>query len=169
MFRFKNRFLFSYKESFRIVAGIIAITAIALLFVWFIPKRLSGKEIYITWWVMSALAVFTDLLLGVAPFDLFDFLQDPKPELLSILVEMTMPAAYGIIFLNFMPMRKQPFVFYLVGFVLLSVFMEWLTVRFGYLIYKGWNLWYSSLVYSIGCLFLRWHLFYIRGLDKTAG
>lgn len=147
------------------VIFVAAVCIIALIFIWFMPKRLSRKEIYITWWIPSAIAYFLDLTFGVAPWDLFDFLKDPKPEMQSIIVEMIMPACFAIIFLNYMPKKRLPFLFYLAGYVLLSVIMEWLTTLSGYLIYKGWKLWYSGLVYAAGCLFLRWHLYFIRRPD----
>jgi len=144
---------------------VISITAAALVFIWFMPKRITRKEIYITWWTMASLAVFTDLFLGIAPLDLFDYTNNPKPEPLSILIEILMPACFGIIFLNFMPMRWKPFLLYMACYILMSVGIEWITVLTGYLRYKGWNLWLSALVYLCGTLYLKWHLHFIRKPD----
>lgn len=35
-------------------------------------------------------------------------------------------------------------------------------LKFHYLVYKGWSIWYSAIIYFLGMLYLRWQLFFIR-------
>lgn len=135
--------------------------AITIAIIWFMPKQLSRKEIYITWGFMAALTVYTDLSFG-AVLDLYDFGNSPKIDFYDLPLQATLPASFAIIFLNFMPQRKIHFVIYLILTVLFSLIYEWISLLTEYLVYKGWKMWYSIPFYVIGMLFLRWHLFFLR-------
>ncbi|MFC5452921.1 hypothetical protein [Paenibacillus aestuarii] len=134
---------------------------IALFIIWFMPKYLSRREIYITWGWMAALTVYTDLILGVI-FDLYDFGNEPAIDFFDLPLQATLAPSAAIIILNFMPRSKKSFILYLVAVVLFSIFYEWLCTLTGYIVPKGWKLWYSAPFYLLGTLFIRWHLFFLR-------
>lgn len=135
-----------------------AAAAVAALI--FLPKRLTGKEIYITYFVMIALTIYTDLCFGLL-LDLYDFI-NADVSLSDLILQIALPPTAGVLALNFMPSGPKLFVLYLVTAVAAALFFEWLSLKTGYLVYKGWSLYYSLVVYVIGLLFLRWHLRFIR-------
>ncbi|GAA2698194.1 hypothetical protein GCM10009865_02770 [Aeromicrobium ponti] len=51
-----------------------------------------------------------------------------------------------------MPEEKGKFFFYFVIWVLSAVAYEQISRYFGYVIYKGWKVWYSVLFYMSACL-----------------
>ncbi|MFC3803288.1 CBO0543 family protein [Cohnella sp. GCM10012308] len=135
-----------------------AVAAVAALI--FSPKRLTRKEMYATYFVMIALTIYTDLCFGLL-LDLYDFI-NPDVSLSDLILQVALPPTAGVLALNFMPNGNKLFVLYLVVAVVLALLFEWLSLKTGYLIYKGWKLYYSLPVYVFGLLFLRWHLRFIR-------
>ncbi|RAP75247.1 CBO0543 family protein [Paenibacillus montanisoli] len=135
--------------------------AVALIIVWFMPKRLTRREIYLIWGFVAGATVYADLTLGVV-FDLYDFLETAKIDLVDLPLQATLAPAYSVIIANFMPSRTRSFVYYLIGVVLFSLLFERLSVISHYIIYKGWKWYYSVPAYAAGMVFLRWHLGYIR-------
>ncbi len=109
---------------------------------------------------MAALTIYTDLSFGFI-LDLYDFFE-PTVNFADLPLQALLPPSIGLIFLNFMPKKVQHFFVYLIGVVLISILFEYLSILTGYLIYKGWKLWYSVPFYLFGMIYLRWHLFYLR-------
>ncbi len=138
----------------------IVSVAITICFIWFMPKRLSKQEIYITWGIMAALTLIIDLIFGLV-YDLYDF-ATPNVTLIDIFLQAALPPSIGVIFLNFMPEKRSRFIPYLLLVTLSSVIFEWLCIMFKYLVYKGWSIWFSAIFYFLGMIYLRWHLFFIR-------
>ncbi|SFA81277.1 hypothetical protein SAMN05216312_101641 [Cohnella sp. OV330] len=135
-----------------------AVVAIAALI--FSPRRLTKREIYITYFVMIALTIYTDLFFGLV-LDQYDFI-NPDVSASDLILQISLPPTAGVLALNFMPSGVKRFIGYLILVVALALLFEWLSLRTGYLVYKGWSLYYSLVVYVIGLLFLRWHLRFIR-------
>ncbi|MBP1935073.1 hypothetical protein [Ammoniphilus resinae] len=133
---------------------------ITLCIVAFMPKHLTKREIYHTWWVLASITVYTDLLFGDV-LDLYDLGADGL-QLLDLPVEALLPPSIGIIYLNFLPKNKRRHVVYIMGWTVFSVVYEWLAILCGFEKLKEWSLWYSALVYLLVFLFLRWHLYFIR-------
>ncbi|MFC4768352.1 hypothetical protein [Effusibacillus consociatus] len=142
-----------------------AATIIALLVALFMKKRLTRKEIYVTWTTLSGLGIVTDLILGDV-VDWIDIGPAPGIQLSDIVILSTLPPAAGVIFLNFMPEKRTRFFAYLLFWAASSVLFEWLSVRVHWLTYKGWSLWYSAPAYVLIFLFLRWHLSFLRSTDN---
>jgi hypothetical protein len=135
-------------------------TAVAILIVWFMPKRLTRQEIYNTWIVVAFITRTFDQLFALV-FKLYDQLGPGVTwELLAI--QTLFSGAMGVITLNYMPKNKLAFFAYAIGWTLLSVFIEWISIQVGYLVYKNWSLWYSACIYFLGIIFLRWHLSFLR-------
>lgn len=127
----------------------------------FIPKRLTQQEIYITWIIVSLQALLADLIFGHL-LDKYDLMNKPGPQLSDLFVEITLPALFGILYMNFMPKRKRKFILYFVFWVVFSLLYEQMSRYFGYVNYKSWKVWYSILYYMFACLFMRWHFWFIR-------
>ncbi|GAA4707528.1 hypothetical protein [Brevibacillus fulvus] len=134
--------------------------AVNFLIIVLMPKRLTRKEMYMTGMTMLGITLFIDCIVGFA-LDLFDDV-DKEIHVVDIILEATIGPSYGLIITNFLPKGKAKFWLYLVAVVIISLVLESLFVYFKFLVYKGWTLWYSSLVYVLGMLFLRWHLRFIR-------
>lgn len=128
-----------------------------LLIIGLMPKHVTRKEIYITWGILSAIAIYTDLIFGHTLSDLFDF-GPPGVQFWDLIFEATLDPSFGIIFINFMPVHRKKFIPYLLFWVAFSLCFEWLSVKVHYLNYKGWSLLYSAPIYLMVFLYLRWHL-----------
>jgi len=109
---------------------------------------------------MVALTIYTDLFFGLI-LDLYDFIK-PEITLSDLVLQALLPPSCGVLAMNFMPSGTKRFIVYLVAVCALALLFEWLSVRMGYLIYKGWKLYYSLPIYAIGVLYLRWHLRFLR-------
>jgi hypothetical protein len=131
-----------------------------LLIIWFMPKRLTRSEIYVTWLIIACINLSADIILALY-FKLYEL--DGKGIQLGVhFLELTLSPSYGIIYLNFMPRTVKNFIWYLIGWVSISVLFEYVLIHFRFINYSGWELWYSALFYPIPFLFLRWHLDFIR-------
>lgn len=131
-----------------------------LPFVWFMPKRISLKEIYISWGWLAAITFNIDLIFGLI-LDLYDF-ESPSITIEDLILQFLLPPSFGVIILNFMPFRKRDFVLYLIGMTLFAITYEVLSLLTGYLVYKGWKLWFSVPFYALVILYLRIHLSLLR-------
>jgi hypothetical protein len=135
-------------------------TIVAILIVWFMPKRLTRQEIYNTWILVAFLARTFDQLLALA-FKLYDQL-GPGVTWQLLAIQTLFPGSIGVIVANYMPKKKLAFFVYALGWTLFATFFEWITLQVGYLVYKHWVLWYSACIYFLGVIFLRWHLSFLR-------
>lgn len=136
---------------------------INLLIIFLVPIKLTKREIYLTWLFVSFNTLFADLLFGDV-IDLYD-LMDPGPQMYDLFVQTTLPVTFGILYLNYMPKRIQKFIPYLIFWVILSTFYELLSSYFGYVVYKGWKIWWTPVYFIFACLITRWHYFFTR--DKN--
>ncbi|MBS8263683.1 hypothetical protein DYI25_04405 [Mesobacillus boroniphilus] len=133
---------------------------INLLIIWFMPKRLTNREIYTSWAVIALINLSTDILLDLY-FNLYE-LGGPGVQIRVHFIEITLGASFGIIFLNFMPRKISAFVFYMAGWLVISILFELLMVKVGFIHYTGWKIWYSVPYYIAAFSFVRWHLYFIR-------
>jgi hypothetical protein len=142
---------------------------ILLSIILFMPKRITWQEGYITWGIVSLITIVSDIFLGQL-LDKYDLLDKPGPQFIDVLIEISLPAAFGIVYMNFMPKGKGKVTLYLVFWVIFSVGYEHLSRYFGYVHYKGWKIWYSVVFYIFACLFMRWHYVFIRkAITKNRG
>ncbi|WP_191560201.1 hypothetical protein [Metabacillus idriensis] len=130
------------------------------LIVWFMPKRLTLKEMYCTWLLMVFLTRTSYQLLDLV-LHLYDQL-GPGIQWQAVVIQTIFSGAVGILILNFMPKNKLKFFAYTNGCMLLAVVFEWITIRVDYLTYNNWSLWYSAVVYILGIIFLRCHFSFLR-------
>lgn len=137
-----------------------AILSVALLLiVIFMPKkRISWKEVYITFGVIGYIVWMVDMTIA-APFDLFDIGNPQKEGLPEITLFGIIPSCLSVIYLNLYEKNRKWFLVIL--FFFLSLIFEWLTTRVGLM--KHWNTWWSSPVHFIAYAFyLPWHIKFIR-------
>ncbi|MBT2695911.1 hypothetical protein J7E79_00415 [Bacillus sp. ISL-40] len=141
---------------FPIIWGIIV-----LIFVLFMPKRLTWREIYLTFGVGAFISVIMDIAIVGYILDLFD-LGNPIKEGLGDLISYAFIApCYAVIFLNYYKPDKKWL--YVLLFTLISVVSEWILVQVGFMKLKGWHTWWSIPVYLVVFGFwLPWHLRLIR-------
>lgn len=132
-----------------------------LLVVIFMPKKVTTKEIYVTWWTLAYLVLAVDIIFG-ATYDWFDYGGDKNITIPDLIFEATVAPFAGIIFLNFMPHKKMKFAFYTLLWTLFALLFESIALKTGFLKYKGWNLFFSIPFYPLTSIFLRWHLAFLR-------
>jgi hypothetical protein len=133
---------------------------INLLIIWFMPMRLTAKEIYSSWAVIALINLSTDVALDLY-FHLYE-LGGPGVQLRVHFIEVTLGASFGIIFLNLMPRKIHTFAFYMIGWLVITILFELLMVKVGFIRYTGWEWWYSVPYYIAAFFFVRWHLFFLR-------
>jgi hypothetical protein len=133
---------------------------INLLIIWRMPKRLTVKEIYITWSVVALINLSTDVLLSLY-FRLYE-LNGPGIQLSVHIIEVSLAASFGIIYLNFMPYSLRRFALYTGVWSIFSIVFEYILVKLQFINYIEWEIWYSLPYYIAAFLFLRWHLKFIR-------
>jgi len=138
---------------------------INIFIIWFMPKRLTNQEIYVTWFIIALINLSSDVVLSLY-YKLYE-LAKPGIQLRVHIIELTLAASYGIIYLNFMPQKLLKFVLYTVIWVAFSLFFESVLVHFKFINYTGWKLLYSVPYYIFAFLFLRWHIHYIRIANKV--
>jgi hypothetical protein len=139
---------------------LISYVIIAIIF--FVkPRRLTLQEIYSTWIIISLIVLTSDIVFGDI-LDLYDLMKKPGPQVSDVFIELTLPACFGILYVNFMPKNNGKFIIYCLSWVVFSVLYEHISRYFGYVNYKGWKVWYSVPYYMFACLFMRWHLWFIR-------
>ncbi|MBO1515034.1 hypothetical protein [Metabacillus bambusae] len=143
----------------------ISSLVINILIILLVPIKLTRQDIYITWMFVTLNVLAADLFFGDV-FDLYDLI-DPGPQTYDLFVQMTLPATFGILYLNFMPKNKKSFIYYLLFWVIFSSLYELLSSYFGYVVYKGWKLWWTPIYFLITCLITRWHFYFAR--NKNTG
>ncbi len=94
--------------------------------------------------------------------ELYYFNDDDSISARALFMKFLTSPLFGVIISNYMPKKIKSFIPYLIGWVVFSTFFEWLTVKFDYLTYTGWKLWYSFIFYIFAVTFMRWNLFFIR-------
>lgn len=137
-----------------------SILVINLLIIWFMPKRLTIKEIYATWFVIALINLSTDVLLSLY-FKLYE-LNGPGVQLAVHFIELTLGASFGIIYLNFMPFNWRSFTIYTAIWTVFSIIFELVMVKCQFINYMEWKIWYSIPYYIVAFLFMRWHLVFLR-------
>ncbi|MDM5227170.1 hypothetical protein QUF73_13235 [Cytobacillus sp. NJ13] len=138
----------------------ITTLAINSILLFIIPLKLTRQELYTTWLAVTLNVLLADLIFGHV-LDLYD-LMDPGPQLFDLLIEITLPATFGILYVNFMPKARKKFLLYLLVWAGFSVCYEVLSSYFGYVVYKGWQVWWSAIYYIGACLYMRWHFRFMR-------
>lgn len=139
---------------------LLTVSIVNISFILLMPKRLSLKEFYVSWWTVTLIAVFADVMLG-GVFDLYNYGKDGV-DLPTLLLHLVHEPSFALIFLNFLPKGIKPFLGYVTLWLIISLVYESLVIHLQILRYQGWHLSYSAIFYVFNCFFLRWHLQFIR-------
>lgn len=138
----------------------ITVAIILLLFVLCMPKRLSWREIYITFGVVGWVSTFTDLITA-ANLDLFDLGKPQHEGLVDVLAYGIIPPLFAVIYLNYF--RNEKKWIYAIIFTILSLLAHWGMVKVGFMVEKHWKFWWDTPVFLfVYGVFLPWHYRLIR-------
>lgn len=85
---------------------------IILLIILFMPKRLNRHEFYFAFLSISFHTILADLLFADI-LDLYGLMKQNGPSFSDLIVQITLPFLFGILYLNFMPIEKKIFLLYL--------------------------------------------------------
>lgn len=140
------------------------ILVINLVIIWLMPKNLTKQEIYISWCVIALINLSTDVVFSFY-FKLYE-LAGPGVQLAVHMIELTLGASFGIIFLNFMPEKIRSFLLYAAAWIVISMIFELAFVKVHFLNYFTWKPWYSPPYYFAALLYMRWHLWFLRKPDN---
>jgi len=140
----------------------ITLGTISLIYIFFMPKRLSWREIYFIFGTSGYVAIMIDVFLMLNYFDVFDLGHNPMQEGIGDLISYgIIPSCYAVIFLNYLKPEKKWL--YVTLFTLLSSLSEWMLVQVGYMKLKGWHTWWSIPIFIIVFGFwLPWQLRLLR-------
>ncbi|MBT2736570.1 hypothetical protein [Bacillus sp. ISL-7] len=140
----------------------ITLGTVALIYIIFMPKRLSWREIYFIFGTTGYVAIVIDVFLMLNYLDVFDLGRDPKQEGIGDLISMgIIPSCYATIFLNYFKQEKKWI--YVTLFTIVSFFSEWMLVQIGYMKLKGWHtLWSIPVFIIVFGFWLPWQLKLLR-------
>ncbi|WP_223596773.1 hypothetical protein [Neobacillus bataviensis] len=140
----------------------ITLGTIFLIYILFMPKRLSWGEIYFIFGTTGFVAITIDVFIMLNYLDVFDLGRDPKQEGIGdFICYGIIPSCFAVIFLNYFRQEKKWI--YVTIFTILSSLSEWLLVQVEYMKLKGWHTWWSIPVFIIVFGFwLPWQLRLIR-------
>ncbi|MGM7724169.1 CBO0543 family protein [Metabacillus sp. Hm71] len=113
----------------------------------FMPKRLSGIEMYSTTMFALFLGTNVDLLLEKY-YKLYSYFKEGV-EVKAFLGQYLYFIPINLLFLNFYPLNKSIVskAIYILGWTAFSVGFEWLAKETAFFQYTGWKLWYSAIAY----------------------
>lgn len=149
---------------FFLLASIFVFNTIAF----FIPKRMTGVEIYGTILFATVFQLLVDLYLSTK-HDLYGYFVRGVEYKELLIIFGIFPAA-NIIYLNYFPYKKKLIskIIYILAWSSLITLYEWASVKAEYFYYNGWKLVYSALSYPFILLVLAVNLWFIRKLKEKA-
>lgn len=144
--------------------SIVVLNAIA----YFIPKKMSRLELYITTIFAYSLQWIADVILDLK-YDLYGYFNKGGFDWASLLAVYGIYPAISVIYLNGFPYHagysRQGL--YIAGWTLFSLVYEWCALHSGWFYYNGWKLWYSAVIDPCLFLVLLWHFKIIRKMYKS--
>ncbi|MBE5102240.1 hypothetical protein [Priestia aryabhattai] len=138
----------------------IGLGIVLLVFILFMPKKLTWKEIYITFGIVGWLATITDLIVG-ANLDFYNLGKPQHEGVGDIISYGFIPPLFAIIYLNYYKKGKR-WRFVLL-FTILSLLAHWLMIQVGFMKKNIWKVGYDIPVFLfVYRCFLPWHIRFIR-------
>jgi hypothetical protein len=141
-----------------ILSVLLSIIAIKML-----PKRLPYTTSILIFLFNISMGIAVDHVLAGPPLDLYDVLDTRKFELFDLILYFFVygPYLYIVMFCYdkwFSKKSKRMKFIFLFFIALLNVGLEFIAAKLDVFLYKGWNLFYSFLVYFLAyflniCLF----------------
>lgn len=145
-----------------LILSIFIVTWIYLV----ISKRMALTIRILIWLYIIFIVQTVDYILGVEPYDLYDFMDSPRWQFIYALSQFTLYPIVGYLFLHFYEkwaLKGFRLIGYILGWVLVSVGYEWMSSIFNVITHTEWNFMYSAIVYALvfvsEILFLKWILY----------
>lgn len=140
-----------------ILAGLIVLTFTFLL----LPKRFPPVLTFVLLLFTANVAITVDFILAPDyPFNAYDAMDTPQYDLFDFILDTINYSLYGYLFLyvydRWRPKRWR-FVLYMLGWIAVSLVMEWISIQLNVFRYIHWNLAYSAIAYA--CIFSLYLLF----------
>ncbi|WP_248925982.1 CBO0543 family protein [Paenibacillus hamazuiensis] len=131
---------------------------------YWIPKKLTKQELYITTIFAYVLQWLTDMILDLK-YDLYGYFGKGF-NWPSLLVVYGIFPAVNILYLNLYPYGRSVGrkVLYIFGWTAFTLLYEVVALKSGWFYYNGWKLWYSAIADPVLFVMLGVHLKIIRRL-----
>jgi len=114
---------------------------------WKLPATASITICLLNTW----LVMLFDFSIGGPPYDVYDFMDSPNWELMYAIAQFMLYPMMGLIFVKgyvwWKTTKPYPVLYYILGWTLLSIGYEWVSVKAEVLDYNRWKLWHSFFVY----------------------
>ncbi|WP_102346660.1 CBO0543 family protein [Bacillus sp. Marseille-P3661] len=145
------------------IFGFISVSFLLLLAI-AVPKRISGIEIYATFFFAYFLGITTDLILDLK-YNLYGYYKDGV-QITSIIYLISIYFSVSTLFLNHFPYKGILLTkgIYIMAWSVFSIVYESIIVRTNLFYYNGWKLSYSASLYPIIFTILVLNLSFIRKL-----
>ncbi len=136
----------------------------------FMPKRISGKEIYASCVFALIYEHLADYTFGLI-YHLYGYFGGSTPHtptILAVAVIVGIYPAINVIFLNYYPFGRtiRVHLLYILGWSVFSTLFEWASTRAGFLIHTGWHLWFSAISYPLILVVTVLNFLIIRTLNE---
>jgi len=129
-----------------------ALTTAAVLY---LVKRMERHEKFAMFFFGAAFAELFDLFFG-ATLNLYDYGRSGHVGVEDIVQVLFVNGALTVLFLNFLPRTLGRKVLYILGVCVVLALNEWIWLKVGLMVYRGWKFWYSLIAYPTLLLILYW-------------
>lgn len=147
----------------------VYIASFILAFVaYIIPKKVRTYEIYVTSLFAVVLGLLVDTVLAVK-YKLY-VLDKAGVQIPPLIGQVVLYYATSVILLNFYPFDKRLRwkLAYVLFFTLLTVLFELVSLKFGFIKYNEWKIWYSAFCYPLLIFILVFHYKFFQWLVKRS-
>nr|WP_263323538.1 CBO0543 family protein [Neobacillus sp. Marseille-Q6967] len=136
------------------------------LVAYIIPKKMKPYEIYATSLFATLFGLLVDTVIAVK-YKLY-VLDKPGIQIPPLVGQVVLYAATSIILLNLFPFDRpiKWKMLHILCFTLLAVAFESISLKFGFIKYNEWKIWYSTLIYPFLIYFLVLHYKFFQWLVK---
>lgn len=146
----------------------IGLIIICLIIIYYLPKKFKASVVLVIWLFNINLVMLADFTLGVKPFNFYDFMDQPKLELVYNLSYFTLypGVAYLVLyFYDFYKFKKTVTLFYLLIVSSVLVTLEWIALKVQIIEYVDgkWKLFYSFPIYFLA---MALNIFLLKFMNK---
>ncbi|UFU01126.1 hypothetical protein KO561_09390 [Radiobacillus kanasensis] len=135
------------KNEWAVIIGIL----INIIIFMCLPKRIPKEITPLIILLSMSYPKILDHSLAVSPLNYYDIMDSTKYEIFDLLLYGVYPA-FGYLFvyiLDYFKLKGFQLFWYLLAWNLFAVGVEYLLIKLGIFVYKGWSLAYSLPIYTI--------------------